>query len=368
MLPVPPRPEGAVPVPVPAARERIFPSRRQRSHPGAPEEPVSGQKAHVLYNFESLARPPIVVNPLPTSFSFSPRDQQQMTKWNYYADIFRVMNPPSDEYGWKNGVFDLAGWPDSDEVEKNYGSPWDDGVLATTFLRYDADGNIIEADICMNPDFDWTSDDEWVYEGGPVVSFRRTMTHEMGHMWGAEHNFDTLSLMNYPPNPFRGFSLPFEDDAEAVRAAFPDRMQRHQDLGVYLFYREGGGADDQEWRDAFYRSVVKAGTSFYVTDYRVENVGTETINAPTIDWYLTKEHRFAPPYYYLGTEVYPSLERFESFTTDSVGFYLTVPAGVPPGDYYLAAYIRNDEGAAQESFAFSNNYAFGRHTTTVTAP
>jgi hypothetical protein len=43
-----------------------------------------------------------------------------------------------------------------------------------------------------------------------------------------------------------------------------------------------------------------------------------------------------------------------------------VPTNVPAGAYYIAAYIRDDGGAPQASFPFSNNFAFSRRTVQVT--
>src|SRR5262249_13083172 len=45
---------------------------------------------------------PIVVNNLPASFSpWSPEDQYQMSKWNYYAsDVFHVYTTPTGSFAW----------------------------------------------------------------------------------------------------------------------------------------------------------------------------------------------------------------------------------------------------------------------------
>ena len=61
---------------------------------------------------------PIVVNNLPDSFTpWSPEDEYQMSKWNYYAsDVFRVYTTPTGSYGWPDGIFDLAGWPSSADL------------------------------------------------------------------------------------------------------------------------------------------------------------------------------------------------------------------------------------------------------------
>jgi hypothetical protein len=111
--------------------------------------------------------------------------------------------------------------------------------------------------------------------------------------------------------------------------------------------------------DAQYPPLVTAGQDLAFGSYRVENVGTTTINAPTVEWYLTSLRNFVSSYYYLGTATYdqaiPPNGKYDPSETT-----FTVPKGVPEGDYYLAAFIRNDGGASQASFPYSNNYGFSR--------
>jgi len=109
---------------------------------------------------------PIVVNNFPASFTpWSPEDQYQMSKWNYYAsDVFRVYTTPTGTYSWPDGVFDLAGWPSSADLQRVYGSAWDSNTIGVTFTR-SSGSTIIEADIALNPAFSFTLDDEWIFNG-----------------------------------------------------------------------------------------------------------------------------------------------------------------------------------------------------------
>src|SRR5205823_6327939 len=102
--------------------------------------------AQQKYSTSHQVHPPIVVNNFPSSFApWSPEDQYQMSKWNYYAsNIFRVFITPTGVYGWPDGVFDLAGWPSSADMERVYGYPWPSNVLGGTFTRWDGWGWIIE--------------------------------------------------------------------------------------------------------------------------------------------------------------------------------------------------------------------------------
>ena len=335
--------------------------------PAGSRETATPQDEQLSYSSFHRAHLPIVVDNFPDSFApWSPEDEYQMSKWNYYAaNVFRVYTTPSGTYGWGNGRFDLAGWPNSADLQSVYGDTWEsmDNPLAVCFLQYDILGWIIEADIALNPAWSWTLDDEWVYDGSTARCFRRTMTHELGHMHGLEHQFDYLSVMNYPPAALRAFSMPFADDAEGIRAEYPANAVSITDLAIYLFYSSGS----QSWTDATIPSSVAAGSTLAVNNYHLENVGTNAIATPTVEWYLATARNYLATYYYLGTSTYASLNRFSYFDPGSVQRTFLVPVTVPAGNYYLGAYIRDDAGVEQSSFPFSNNYAFSRQTIAVTS-
>jgi hypothetical protein len=322
---------------------------------------------------------PIVVNQFPIDGSFapwSPEDQYQLSKWNYYGDIFRVYVTPTGTYLWGDGVNDLAGWLTDAEAFSMYGSHLACGtgcqVLAVTFKRWNNGGWILEGDIVMNAAIAWTLDDEWAWDGGAATTFRQSMIHEMGHLHGLEHNFTSLALMNYfNPSKWRFFAMPFGDDTMAIRGGYPSNAVARTDLAVYLYYYNGppvcydGTNFNNCITEATYPSSVIAGASLTVNNYHVENVGTTTIATPTIVWYLTAARNFSSAYYYLGTSTYPSMDPNSFFTPSTVGRMFTVPAGVAAGNYYLAAYISSDGGAVQGSFPFSNNYGFSLNKISV---
>ncbi len=315
------------------------------------------------YSTVHQAHPPIVVNVFPSSFTlWSPEDQYQLGKWNYYAaDLFRRYTVATGTYGWPDNRFDLTGWPSSADLQRVYGRGWGANELGVTFYRWDGGGWLLEADISLNPAVSWTLDDEWVYDGSFAYSFRNTMLHEAGHMHGLEHSFNSLSLMNYMPDDFRGFAFPYADDAQGVRVEYPSNVAAVNDLAAYLYVACG----NQCVTDANYPYSVYAGNKLSLQNYHVENVGTTTISTPTIEWYLTEQRNFVNNYYGLGSSTYSSLPPFTYFTPSSVGINLDVPTFVRAGKYYLAGFIRGDGGAAGSTFGFSNNFAFSRLTLVV---
>jgi hypothetical protein len=325
---------------------------------------VDDHRADVIgrshYSWSRRAVLPIVVNQFPSWSSWSPEDQRLMATWNYYSDVFRVRTAPTGTYGWGNNVFDLAGFPSSADMVSEYGFAWSSNTIGVTVSR-SISNIIVEADIALNPAFSYTLNDELIYSGATnAVGFRHTMLHELGHMWGAEHNFSSLSVMNYVPSVFRAGGLPYADDTEGIRSAYGDI--NHTDLGVY-FYRATGF---QSVSDAIYPIAVTAGSTLTVSRFHFENVGTNLVGSPRLDWYLTPLRDFST-YVYLATSNHGALPRFSYFNPDSISVTLPVPAGTAPGMYYLAAFIRDDGGAIQASFPYINNYAFTRFQIAVAA-
>jgi len=168
--------------------------------------------------------------------------------------------------------------------------------------------------------------------------------------------------MNDPPDRYNGYSFPYMDDAEGLRALLPGAAVHREepDLAVYLYrWVSGTAAFDVDWREATFTRETRVGQTLAVGDDHVENVGTVAIPMPTIEGYLTAAQSIAAPYHFLDTRTYPRLERGQHFRTNSVGTEFTVPS-VPAGEYYLTAFIRDNGGPAQAPFPVSNNTAWSK--------
>jgi hypothetical protein len=350
---------GAAMSPIPAEPAGyVAPTRAAHSNSGP----------SIMYARRGRADLPIVINQLPADFTpWAGEDVKVLARWNHYAEIFHKRVTPSPTYAWGDGVFDVVGWPSTQELQDEYGSSWAPNVIAVTFMDIvphlpDFRLVIEEADVALNPDFDFTLDDEWIYSGaaGNVQSFRMTMMHEFGHVWGALHNFNDLSIMNYLPTRFSGFSLPYMDDAQNVRTAYAGWPRT--DLGIYLYFADNA----QSARGSTLPFFVTSGQELLISAFHLENVGTTTVQTPTVEWYLTPARNFLT-YTFLGTRTFAALPPFTKQDPATALAILDVPIDVTPGNYYVAAFIRNDEGATQETFPFSNNAAFSLRSVRIDA-
>ncbi|GAG76591.1 unnamed protein product, partial [marine sediment metagenome] len=142
---------------------------------------------------------PIVYNPLPDDGGLiSLHDQYQMSYWNTYADIYQVMTATGN-WAWENGRYDQAGFVNNATMIAQFGEGWGATTLAVCWSRWDYTGFSIEADIAMNPAYSWTVNDYSTYYNSNLFNADRTLLHEIGHSWGLQHQWTTLSVMNYAP-------------------------------------------------------------------------------------------------------------------------------------------------------------------------
>jgi hypothetical protein len=324
---------------IPVAPEFVKPK------PGSDETQPDGPSVRWAYSGRAKDVP-IVFNPWPDTFSASLRshDQFAMSYWNKYANIFSVLSNPTSSWAWDNGVNDMAGFPSNQSMINQFGEGWGDGTLAVCVSKLDSDGFRIESDIAVNPAFNWTTDDFTTFNDPNVFNLDNTLTHELGHAWGLEHQFEKLSIMNYAPKKYDAYNVIYLDDAAAVRSAFPNNATSLTDLGVALFDSVGTQNYDDSSLD---KSVVAASDSLTVTDFVIENTGTVTVT-PSINWYLTPSiHSFAGSYF-VGSTSHSVLETNKRFLTSRT---LSIPSGIPNGTYYLACSV----GISNDSISENNS-------------
>ncbi|TDR42054.1 matrixin [Tahibacter aquaticus] len=249
------------------------------------------------YVVQHAPAPFITFNNFPSSWVWSPVDQQMMAEWNRYGDIFRVSVNPTGTWAWTNNVYDLAGFPGNADMQAQFGAPWGATTLAICFSRWFGSGPIVESDIAANPAFQWTLDDAFGTENASAAwAFRQTIEHELGHSWGLQHPWETQnvfwpSTMNYGPKWARNPRI-HSDDTAGIRSVYPGIAIHDATLSMYTT------ADDPLANDAAYTASVPAAPSFQhgqnlslATPVTLENLGTTTIVNPAVDLYLV-QNRF----------------------------------------------------------------------------
>jgi hypothetical protein len=327
---------------------------------------LSSVRAPYVYN--ELAQRPIVVNPLLPGTPFSPADQHQMAYWNVYAgDLFRVSANPTATWSYGNGVFDLAGFPSEQQLTQHFDISWGElgaGVLGVAFIRR-SNGVVIEADVALNPAKAWTLDDIEATRPGGAYSFKEVITHELGHMWGLDHPFETQeawwdSVMQYK---FRIFYLGkiCADDAMAVRKAFPPGVSIRDGLvSSYVTYWDGVYLPTYD--PAAPKSPnAKAGGTFSLNGpIKIENPGTVPLANSKVEVYLVPKRFSFEGAVLLKTVRVPGILKSGATRQVKVGQIL-IPAKVPPGTYWLGYYLRDSKDQYK-----ANNGAWSNADVTLT--
>ncbi|MEA2560756.1 MAG: hypothetical protein QOH06_2260 [Acidobacteriota bacterium] len=320
------------------------------------------------YVYNELAHRPIVVNPLLPGTPFSPVDQHQMAYWNVYAgDLFRVSANPTATWSYGNGVFDVAGFPSEKQMTDEFDVSWGElgsGVLGVAFVRR-VDGAVVEADVALNPAKAWTLDDVEATTRGGAYSFKEVITHELGHMWGLDHPFETQeawwdSVMQYKVKIFY-LGMICADDAMAVRKAFPPGVAIRDGLvSSYVTYWDGVYLPTYDPAAPKSPNAKAGGTLSLNGPIKIENVGTVPLANPKVEVYLVPR-RFS----FEGAVLVKTVRVqgvLKSGVTRQVNVgKILIPTKVPPGTYWLGYYLRDSKDQYK-----ANNGAWSNADVTLT--
>jgi hypothetical protein len=318
--------------------------------------------------YEEPAHPPIVVNPLLPGSPFSPVDQERLAYWNVYAgDLFRVSPNPTATWSYGNGVFDIAGFPSDQQMTDQFDVSWGElgsGVLGVAFVRHQ-DGAVVEADVALNPAKSWTLDDlEATAARDAAYSFKEVITHEIGHMWGLDHPFETQeawwdSVMQYKFRIYY-YGTIYADDAMAVRKAFPPGVAIRDGL-VSSYITAWAGFLNTYIPAAPKVRSAKAGASFNLTGpIKIENVGTVALAKPTVEVYLAPQRLSFEGAVKVKTIRVPGNLASGATKKVSVG-KVRIPSNLPAGTYWLAYYLRDPKDAYP-----ANNSSWSNFDVTLT--
>ena len=314
------------------------------------------------YVAHRIATVPAAINAFPPDWDYYPEDQYLMSDWNRYGGQVFVVYQTRTDWAYGNDRFDLAGWPSNDDMIAQFGEGWAANTLGITYRRVNADGFTIEADIALNPAYCWTLDERIATDASDTCwGFRQTMLHELGHAWGLDHPWEFQdvwwdSVMNYSPKNDR-FARLHTDDTSAVRSMFAGPGIHDAGLSLYktsLDPTDGAQSADYTPTQPFELSMHHGDDlAFSLGNFSIENLGTDDIVAPRVDFYLSQARLdFSAGTVYLGSASYATLPTAN--TNYLAPPSLPIPAWTPTGNYYLSANLPEQDGDMRNNSAWAD--------------
>jgi hypothetical protein len=315
------------------------------------------------------AAAPVVWNLIQPGQRFHHVDWDQMAYWNVYADLFRGTERPSPTWAFGNGVFDVAGFPTNDEMQRQFGTAWNSGTAFTTFLRI-LNGHTVEADLAFNPAFQWTLDDDEATRPEGPFSFRHLMLGGLGFAWGYQGLFDPTKPPQGPiavdtvmsfGTPAYSLATLFAEDAKAARSTYPAAATTLRD-GLISSYTLKASASELTYVPVQAgASSVRAGKGFKLLNpVKIENPGTEILSNPSVKVYLVPQ-RFSLEGAIL-LKTFKFRGKINSGETKTLALnQAKVPASAPAGSYYFAFVLEVPEDGYP-----ANNRAWSNHDVKIT--
>ena len=321
----------------------------------------------IAANFSGeVAKLPLAFNQLPADFDMAGVDVNCMVLWNhYFPGTFKIYSEPLDDVGANNGVSDIWGFVTDDELQDILGIGFNGSPYWTTWWVNADSGQIEEADIFFNAQYDWTLDDAGVYNGADNrISFRRMMMQALGWSVGLSLSGNLAVMSTSEPAWFEGINQPQGDDIWGLDQLYPRSAGENPDLLITL----ASSPQDSQWVEASFSPTAKAGGEITVGGYLLCNVGVGTAKLPTVGWYLCSAQNWDDRVVHLGNTTYSPLDRGSWFiVNENIVQTLAVPQDIPPGEYYLAAFIPDESNfGLQGFFPHSTNSSFSRSNITIT--
>ena len=291
--------------------------------------------------------------------------------WNRYMDIYTPQrNNNSDGPNRDN---EIVGYVSNSELRSIWGFSWGDGIaMCVTWRTTTECGKILESDILFNSHEDWS----WNFErtlDGDFINLRPVIMHELGHSWGEmvgkyreTYDYDHPSVMHaYYGNVVEDGVGIHMADAYLLRAIYDNQtpVRTITDIGVESYHARGGLINSTT-----NRTTYTAGESITIRNVTVENLSNHTLKNPQIRFYLSKDRDITADDIQLGQ--YSRWDYLEQDQYSVHTYSKRIPAGTPPGTYYVGAIV-TPSGSTPESSSsgFTGNNATSLHrAVSVTCP
>lgn len=167
------------------------------------------------------------------------------------------------------------------------------------------------------------------------LSFRNVAQHELGHALGLNHEFSTVSIMNYGALVYERLQ---GDDKNGIRFLYPGSGI---DTDISVTNAASDGGYQRYVNSPFPRQVMPGGT--IQIEYTIQNMGTVALNSVSVGFYLG-DHLLGRSYF--------------NFPVHSIGTFtraLAVPSDVSPGSYPFYVFI-DDTNSFTESDELNNRF------------
>jgi hypothetical protein len=268
-------------------------------------------------------------------------------RWNLYVDVHRVTAGPESAADAGNGMNEIFFYDFSTIPGLN---PQAVGIALQQppdgFGDFNqcpvppgeaCNGTWPEVDVLMNShDITWHASRPNIDNPIDYGYYHSTGVHEVGHALGMHHNFKNVATMNYYQD-YAGLYIS-RADVLAIRKNFPGQTKQVFDLGVYPFtYNEDaqtGSAGNNALTPANVdKTSVAPGGTITIRNYTIENL-SNAASVARVRFYLSTDTNITTSDIDLGGVRWDPLT---TWSEDTAGTVLTIPASTPPGNYYLGA-------------------------------
>lgn len=318
-------------------------------------------------------------------------------EWNRYVNLFNVSVDSSSSLGSQNGVNEVNVFISSTDSVARYGIELDANLFGVAVMFPSGNfsgtpgfnqckefspngcGPFAETDVVVNASFPsgWTGD--WYAAGndaqGGVAMVQATVLHEVGHTLGLHHVFDlasgagygnSLSTMNYLNDDVGKFVTRL--DSKTVRTEYPGAARSLVDVGIFPFAY--GNAKYKQVYAAASKTSLLPGETFTLSNWLIQNVGTQKTGAIRVTFYLFPAGSRAYPLpgdLAVGNVDFGGGADVDA-EQDMNGTPLAAPASAAAGDYWLGAIVTvggQEDSPYQPGKPNNNRFVVGHNPTSI---